>query len=811
MKKLSLLFALALVLSMTFFGSLSYADSPRMVIVEEGTNASCGPCAAQNPSFQEWVESNTAQVIPLVYHAWWPGANDPMYLENTVMNKGRIGTYYGWDQEGVPICRVNGAVAPSSGSYYEGAPGDIQALNTELAKYTGATSPITITIEQVKNGNKFDVNVKVKSTSALSGVKLRVAMVEYHIFDDKAGNNGETDFFWVARKMLPDHSGTTMTQSAGEEKSYPLSTVIPNTWDEAQMYVVVFIQDDATKEVLQAAHNLAKTTLQATVEEPFLKVNPNEETSTTVRVTNPNNADLNCTFAIDATGSVLPAGWNATVTPATAYIKKGEYKDVVVKITAPDGAGFVQVMVKASPVVTSGISESAKAYVYALSTKSKIALYLGANAYIGNVYQALMGVPGVADQLAAIPLADVTMQAYPPADMFDLAILPVDYANRGLIGASLGNGIANQLISLMLAAGKHLLVSSELDLYNAYSQYGTSQGKAFFANTLKIKPFGAAPTQRYSGSTLTSFPVTGVADDEIGDGFQATFNTSTNGYVLFTDLIEIVDKAKTKPFIYADNNKSNITGVYTSEGTSNIVFMTTGVEANANATTRTALMTKIMAFLMGGSAPGGAEIASDEVSLDFSEVMIGQSSTKEVKIKNVGDENLLIDEIYWAFEEGVFELVDDPSFPIAIEPQSELTIKVKFTPVAEADYTDLFSIVSNAVNGEYSITCNGKGIPAVGVVDPTISSNGIFSMNAGPNPFVEKTTVNYSVSGMSEQQVNIQVIDASGKLVATLVNGMVAPGEYHVDFTASNFASGVYHIVANVAGESIQVPVALTR
>jgi hypothetical protein len=500
------------------------------------------------------------------------------------------------------------------------------------------------------------------------------------------------------------------------------------------------------------------------------------------------------------------------LTPATAYIKKGEYKDVVVKITAPDGAGFVQVMVKASPVVTSGISESVNAFVYALSTKSKIALYLGANAFVGSIYQALMGVPGVADQLAAIPLANVTMQAYPPADMFDLAILPVDYTNRGLIGAT-PNSIATQLISLMLSAGKHLLVSSELDLYNAYSQYGTAQGKAFFTNTLKIKPYGVEPTIRVNTSTgtLVSFPVTGVSGDEIGDGFQATFNTSSNGYVVFTDLIDIVDKTKTKPFIYADNNQKNITGVYTTEGTSNIVFMTTGVEANANATTRTALMTKIMAFLMGGAAPGGAEIASDEVSLEFEDVMIGKSQTKEVKIKNVGDENLLIDEIYWAFEEGVFELIDAPSFPLAIEPQSEFTIKVKFTPVAESDYTDLFSIVSNAVNGEYSITCNGKGIPAVDVVDPIISNSGIFSMNAGPNPFVEKTTVNYSVSGMSEQHVNIQVIDASGKLVATLVNGMVAPGEYNVDFTASNFASGVYHIVANVAGESLQVPVALTR
>lgn len=106
----------------------AFADSPRKVLIEEATNTSCGPCAAQNPSFQAFIRNNFSDVIPLIYHAWWPGGNDPMYLENTAMNTARI-KYYGIDQQGVPEVRVNGKMAlPPTGNWYEGAAGDTVAI-----------------------------------------------------------------------------------------------------------------------------------------------------------------------------------------------------------------------------------------------------------------------------------------------------------------------------------------------------------------------------------------------------------------------------------------------------------------------------------------------------------------------------------------------------------------------------------------------------------------------------------------------------------------------------------------------------------
>jgi hypothetical protein len=250
-------FTFVLTVTLFLFASLfAFADSPRKVLIEEATNTSCGPCAAQNPTFQLYINNNFKDVIPLVYHAWWPGNNDPMYLENTVMNEARI-RYYGIENIGVPNVRVNGKIAPKSSGWYDGAAGDTVAINTEVNKYRGTNSPVTMTVAETRNGTQCSVSVTINTTQSLVGKKLRVAVVEYYIsYPNPPGTNGEKEFFWVARQMLPDHNGTTLDLNAGSNKTYNFSYTIKSTWKAQQIYIVAFIQDDNTKEVLQAAQIL---------------------------------------------------------------------------------------------------------------------------------------------------------------------------------------------------------------------------------------------------------------------------------------------------------------------------------------------------------------------------------------------------------------------------------------------------------------------------------------------------------------------------------------------------------------------------
>lgn len=73
MKKLIPLFLLVAVVA-TMNLNDAYA-AKRWVLIEEFTNASCGPCASQNPGFHNYLQKNMNNVIPIVHRTSWPGAD----------------------------------------------------------------------------------------------------------------------------------------------------------------------------------------------------------------------------------------------------------------------------------------------------------------------------------------------------------------------------------------------------------------------------------------------------------------------------------------------------------------------------------------------------------------------------------------------------------------------------------------------------------------------------------------------------------------------------------------------------------------
>jgi hypothetical protein len=70
-----------------------------------------------------------------------------------------------------------------------------------------------------------------------------------------------------------------------------------------------------------------------------------------------------------------------------------------------------------------------------------------------------------------------------------------------------------------------------------------------------------------------------------------------------------------------------------------------------------------------------------------------------------------------------------------------------------------------------------------------------------PNPFNPVTTIAYSLGARSG--VSLIVYNTLGQSVATLVDEMQEPGDHHVRFDGSRFASGVY-FYRIVAGSFIE-------
>jgi len=62
-----------------------------------------------------------------------------------------------------------------------------------------------------------------------------------------------------------------------------------------------------------------------------------------------------------------------------------------------------------------------------------------------------------------------------------------------------------------------------------------------------------------------------------------------------------------------------------------------------------------------------------------------------------------------------------------------------------------------------------------------------------PNPFNPPTKIKFAISGSSVAQTFLSVYDILGREVAILVNEILQPGTYEVDWDASAQSSGVYY------------------
>ncbi len=216
----------------------------RIALLEEATNASCGPCAASNPILQQYFEHNFGGVISVRYHAWWPGT-DPMYSENTADNSARI-NYYGIN--GVPTYMMDGVV--------KGIPNNPVQIADAMWNDISSTSPFWINVSTNIEGGNYNVNVSVIVGDNITATNLflRTSVIERRVhYNSPPGTNGEKDFNDVMRKLLPNATGEALTNlSSGDTLRFSFTTEIQHSWNQSDLAAVAWIQNDDTKEILQS-------------------------------------------------------------------------------------------------------------------------------------------------------------------------------------------------------------------------------------------------------------------------------------------------------------------------------------------------------------------------------------------------------------------------------------------------------------------------------------------------------------------------------------------------------------------------------
>lgn len=242
----------------------------RLPLLEQFTSSTCGPCASLNDGagFTDLLETlnandqNNAEIAVVKYQYDFPGQGDHAF--NSEVDSRVFGWYFS-GSIGIPEVLIDANYISNNGWLLN--PNNILSFQEEPA-----VIDITAT-HTVVDGNEITVDVTIDPYIDLNA-KLYIQLLEkhYEATNHSSFSNGETDFYHIFRKMLPNQNGTTVNLTAGTQyttsKSYT-ATINPNLPTQGshdfhtgtELEVIAFVQKTSDKTIYNTAVSSGTTAL----------------------------------------------------------------------------------------------------------------------------------------------------------------------------------------------------------------------------------------------------------------------------------------------------------------------------------------------------------------------------------------------------------------------------------------------------------------------------------------------------------------------------------------------------------------------
>lgn len=243
------------------------AKSDRVVAVELFTGAQCPPCVAADVAFDALLKTyQPADVVLLQYHLHIPGP-DPL----TNKDAERRSEYYG--VQGTPSFYLNGKDGPLAGGPQQASREGYNTLRKRIDEALEEEPKAKLKLAAERKGDKIDLTAEVADLSKTGDdVRLRFVVIEDVV--KYAGGNGQRLHHHVVRGFPGGVEGIALKEKAGKhsasvsvsELAKALAAYLaefgkpgPGFPEDDRplnlknLKVVALIQDNATKEILQAA------------------------------------------------------------------------------------------------------------------------------------------------------------------------------------------------------------------------------------------------------------------------------------------------------------------------------------------------------------------------------------------------------------------------------------------------------------------------------------------------------------------------------------------------------------------------------
>lgn len=237
MKKITLILA-TLLLSSVYTIKAQQVERD-MVLLEIITGTWCQFCPGAAMGADDMIE-NGHDVAILEYHGGDSFENDD--------SRQRIRYYYPGSVS-YPTAKFDGIITREGGSA-------TQSLYTSyLQKYNQrkpVNSSFTIDVTGEMLGlTDYTATVTIEKVANFSGsnLKLQFALTQSHIMYTW---QGQDHLNFVLRKMVPSYQGTAIDFSSGDIQTVDLEFSIDPSWVREDIEIVVFVQANSSKEVMQA-------------------------------------------------------------------------------------------------------------------------------------------------------------------------------------------------------------------------------------------------------------------------------------------------------------------------------------------------------------------------------------------------------------------------------------------------------------------------------------------------------------------------------------------------------------------------------
>jgi hypothetical protein len=232
-----------LVVSFTLSVLFVFAQVKKYPLIEHYTNTRCSSCGGNNPGFYAKVGSKINKTAHHVaYHPSFPYSSCLLYKANTSENDARA-NFNGANF--TPSYILNGKGGTQSVTTFTDA-----MLTAEAAK----TSPLEVKVKEISGVASWTANIKLKSYGALSGSNYALIAMLCERTLDYASPNGEKVHYDVFRKMITKVNGDPIATmpAVGKELEFNLDYKLDASWKASEMYVLAWVVDVTTKEVINS-------------------------------------------------------------------------------------------------------------------------------------------------------------------------------------------------------------------------------------------------------------------------------------------------------------------------------------------------------------------------------------------------------------------------------------------------------------------------------------------------------------------------------------------------------------------------------